>query len=122
MALQRAAADQIRGVEAHRRPPLRLGVLLHVGVEERLPALAEPLPEGVDRGRRRRVLLLELRHGRHRVAGRPRCLPALRFVRRWGVYLLASGHGGGDPMAELGAGSLEGAAAAGEPKWPATTN
>lgn len=29
VALQRAAAHQIRGVEAHRRPPLRLGVLLH---------------------------------------------------------------------------------------------
>jgi hypothetical protein len=29
VSLQRAAADQIRLVEAHRRPPLRLGVLLH---------------------------------------------------------------------------------------------
>jgi hypothetical protein len=38
---------------------------LTVGVEERLPALAEALEQGVHRRRRDGVLLLELRHGRH---------------------------------------------------------
>lgn len=146
MALQRAAADQIRRVEAHWRPPLRLGVLRHctarprahraiskcpefpephervpdeergereggltVGVEERLPALAEALAQGVDRRGRGGVLLLELRHGRHG------CRPlASRHAggRRLGIRVHAGGdlrgstHGAEIPMA---AGMLRGA-------------
>lgn len=43
---------------------------LTVGVEQHLPPLTEPLPQGVHRRRGRRVLLLELRHGRHAAAAR----------------------------------------------------
>jgi hypothetical protein len=134
VALQRAAADQIRRVEVHRRPPLSLGVPRHcteesrahsaiskcpripprpsrgllttsrrrrkrsltVGVEEHLTALAEALAQGVDRRRRRCVLLLELRHGRHR------CRRAASLLRRElardgqgcaGIYLPGREHG-----------------------------
>jgi hypothetical protein len=37
---------------------------LTIGVEERLPTLAEALTQGVDRRHHNGMLLLELRHGR----------------------------------------------------------
>ena len=51
VALQRAAADQIRRVEAHRRPPLRLGVPRHCTAQSpisecpRIPETRERIPD-----------------------------------------------------------------------------
>jgi hypothetical protein len=57
MALQRAAANQIHWVEAHRRPPLRLGVPRHYTVQMRAhraiikcPEFLAPPREGSRRG------------------------------------------------------------------------